>query len=231
MPATTTAHRKLTQAELLVEVRTRFGDDPDRWAFVCPSCQDIATIADWRQALTDHVVEHEGKRLLDPGTLIGQQCLGRAVGALEGPQKEWKGRGCDWTAYGLFAGPWQIVMPGEDDEEKAGWSFPLADGDDPLTAVHVYRPGKFGKLEIENTRIVRVPDSHANWGRSGDPVVVRTLRISTFCRCGAERGTPQNSNEYTDGQHYSVDKWDNPCGHLDAYDTLLRKAGLVRQAS
>jgi hypothetical protein len=229
MPATVTTdvYRKLTQAELLTELRIRFGDDTERWASRCPSCSDTSTVADWRQALTDHVITAEdGTRVTEPSQLIGQQCIGRVLGALEGRKDEYTGRGCTRDAYGFFKGPWEVVEAGEDGK-ASGWMFPLADGDDPLTAVHRYTPRRYGKLDVPGTMLVRVPDSHANWGRSGDPVVVRTLRISKMCHCGAERGEPKLMSRCADGQYYNVDEWENACGHIDGYETLLQKAGLV----
>jgi hypothetical protein len=53
---------------------------------------------------------------------IGQECIGRSLGALRKNEK-YTGRGCDWCAYGLFRGPWIVVMP---DGQEVG-SFPLAD--------------------------------------------------------------------------------------------------------
>jgi hypothetical protein len=99
-----TAHRKLTQQQLATEARERFGDDQMSWAFQCPSCKDVATLADFRAAE------------VDPGR-AGQECLGRHM----------TGRGCDWAAYGLFRGPWEIVVPAEGDRpERSIWGFPLA---------------------------------------------------------------------------------------------------------
>jgi hypothetical protein len=103
--------RKLTQAELAAEAQERFGDDPIAWAFECPSCGDVATLKDFRDA--------------GPGaSLVGQECIGRHLGALKKP---YSGRGCDWAAYGLFRGPWEVVLPAEGDKpEHSVWSFPLA---------------------------------------------------------------------------------------------------------
>lgn len=75
---------KLTQEELVAECRRRFGDDPANWAFVCPNCGDVATLAD-----------HPGG-----SDKLGQECVGGGYP-----------RGCDWTAYGLLGGPWTIEMP------------------------------------------------------------------------------------------------------------------------
>ena len=95
---TQTTHRKLTQAELMVEAQARFGDDPLDFAFICPHCGDVAAIREFP----------EGKR-----DRAGQECIGRSLGALERrpPNVKYKGRGCDWTAYGFFPGPWEVVMP------------------------------------------------------------------------------------------------------------------------
>lgn len=111
-PAELRAHRKLTQAELTAEATERFGPDPRGWAFQCPRCGDIAVVADFPKG--------EEAR-------IGQECVGRWRGALKGTPNDNAGqstaeRGCDWTAYGLFRGPWEIVMP----DGRSVWGFPLA---------------------------------------------------------------------------------------------------------
>lgn len=108
-------HRKLTQDELYAEARQRFGPDPRDWAFRCPGCGDIATARDFPEGTGDR---------------IGQECIGRHRGALEGAPGDDRGdasRGCDWAAYGLIRGPWIITMP---DGSEIG-SFPLADSPAP----------------------------------------------------------------------------------------------------
>ncbi len=114
-------HRKLTQDELLAEARARFGDDPMQWAFQCPHCKDIATGQDFRDALKEHPRTHSrsGEAVI-ASDVIGQECIGRTLGALkkDGPT----GRGCDWAAYGLFPGPWEIVLP----DGRSMYGFPLA---------------------------------------------------------------------------------------------------------
>lgn len=107
-----TTHVKLTQAELVEKARELFGDDPMKWAFRCPNCNDVATAGDFPK---------------EKRALIGQHCVGRFLGALDGPAgtKDGRGqakRGCDWTAYGLIHGPWEIVMP----DGHSAWGFPLA---------------------------------------------------------------------------------------------------------
>lgn len=90
-------YRKLTQAELVAEARSRFGDDPMTWAFVCPNCGDVATAADFPQGSDQ----------------LGQYCTGNFE----------KDRGCDWKAFGLFRGPWEVVMP----DGRSSWGFALAE--------------------------------------------------------------------------------------------------------
>ncbi|MEU5945112.1 VVA0879 family protein [Micromonospora sp. NPDC047465] len=106
-------HRKLTQDELMTEAAALFGDDPMKWAFRCPHCGDVATPADFKEAGAS------------PG-MAGQECIGRSLGALKKP-KPTNTRGCDWAAYGLFRGPWEVVVPAEGDKpERSIWAFPLA---------------------------------------------------------------------------------------------------------
>lgn len=108
------SYRKLTQAELLAEAKARFGDDPMTYAFRCPRCGDVATLQDFKDAGADPA-------------RAGQDCIGRHLGALTKP-KPTNTRGCDWAAYGLFHGPWEIVVPAEGDQpERSIWGFPLAE--------------------------------------------------------------------------------------------------------
>ncbi|MGW0587430.1 VVA0879 family protein [Streptosporangium sp. NPDC002607] len=113
--STVADHRKLTQAELLAEATERFGKNPMGWAFQCPNCADIATGQDFKTALADHPRKHSNGDKALASDLIGQECIGRTL-----PKG---GRGCDWAAYGLFRGPWEIALP----EGRTLWCFPLAD--------------------------------------------------------------------------------------------------------
>lgn len=95
--------RALTQAELVAEATARFGDDQMKWAFQCPTCDDVATPADFIAAGADP-------------NRVGQECIGRSLGLLDKrvPVKDGRSqgiRGCNWAAYGLFPGPWTITMP------------------------------------------------------------------------------------------------------------------------
>lgn len=120
-------YRKLTQAELLAELRQRFGDDPMGWAFKCPRCGDIATGRDFREALEAHPHQHRSGEPVTASDVLGKECIGRTLGAL-GANGKYTGRGCDWTAHGLFRGPWEITMP----DGHSTWGFPLAPA--PVTA-------------------------------------------------------------------------------------------------
>lgn len=111
---------KLTQAEMLAELRARFGPDPMDWAFRCPSCDDVATGRDFTEALAARPRAKHGEPVT-ASDLLGQECIGRTLGALARTGK-YTGRGCDWCAYGLFPGPQAIVMP----DGHSVWSFPLA---------------------------------------------------------------------------------------------------------
>jgi hypothetical protein len=115
-------YRKLTQNELFTEAVARFGDDPMKFAFKCPTCGDVATLQDFKDAGASP-------------EQAGQECIGRTLGALKkehGPGgKKYTGRGCDWVAYGLFRGPWEIVLPAEGERpERSMWGFALAEAVD-----------------------------------------------------------------------------------------------------
>lgn len=112
-PPRPSSHRKLTRAELLDEAQKLFGDDPKKYTFKCPHCGDVASIGEFLAAG------------LDAGR-AGQERIGRQLGALVKPEPT-NPRGCDWAAYGLFRGPWEILMPAEDNmPERSAWSFALA---------------------------------------------------------------------------------------------------------
>ncbi|MEU6709905.1 hypothetical protein ABZ897_00385 [Nonomuraea sp. NPDC046802] len=84
------------------------------------------------------------------------------------------------------------------------------------------------------TMAVRVRDRAAEspWGSGPTNPIVRQVTISATCpRCGGERGTPRNLNQYDDGVHYAVDVWKNPCGHNDMYrDVVIEARELAAEA-
>lgn len=114
-------HRKLTQAELLAELEARFGPDPMDWAFQCPNCGDAATGRDFREALAAHPRQERGEAVA-ASDVLGQECIGRTLGALSKGNGKYEGRGCNWCAYGLFSGPWTVTLP----EGGTMGCFPLA---------------------------------------------------------------------------------------------------------
>lgn len=123
MTTAATEKREWTQAELLAEAKRRLGDDPLNFAFICPNCKDVATIREFKAAR--HENHRDDSDCTGHPELAGLECIGRLLGALRGRQKDWKGRGCDWCAYGLIPGPWSIVLP--DGREMS--SFRLADAE------------------------------------------------------------------------------------------------------
>lgn len=104
-----------THDEWMAAGTQRFGEQMRHWKFVCPSCKDVASGQDF----IDEGVEPERAQ-----NRIGQECIGRSLGALDKsiPKGEYKGRGCDWCAYGLFGGPDFVTFP---DGKKIG-IFPFA---------------------------------------------------------------------------------------------------------
>ncbi|MFF4777561.1 VVA0879 family protein [Microtetraspora fusca] len=100
--------RALSEAELRTEAEQRFGSDLANWAFRCPRCGDVATGAEFEQALA--TVPNRAK--VSARDLLGQVCIGRALGAGAMPTHEWAGRGCDqraWAASANHAGPWDVT--------------------------------------------------------------------------------------------------------------------------
>lgn len=64
------------------ELKVRFGEDPKKWAFVCPACGHIQTAQDF---IDNNIQDVERK--------VYFSCIGRYV----------KGIGCDWTLGGLLS--------------------------------------------------------------------------------------------------------------------------------
>lgn len=111
--------RTLTQDELLTELRTRFGEDPMDWAFQCPTCEDIATGRDFSQVLKDQPRTRPDGTTVTASDLLGQECIGRLLGALATPPTHT--RGCSRVAYGFIPAPWTVVIDG-----ISRSAFPLA---------------------------------------------------------------------------------------------------------
>jgi len=117
------ARRTLTRKELVDLARARFGPSTLDWKFRCPNCGDIATTRDFQDALAAHPQSWPDGDPIVATALIAQECIGRTIGALDNPK--WTGRGCSWSAYGLFPGPWTVIL----ESGKRVSSFPLAEPD------------------------------------------------------------------------------------------------------
>jgi len=81
--------KTITLAEWREEGKKLFGDDPSKWAYVCPACKHVST----------------GQDFLDVGADINDsyvECIGRKNGkAVDGTKGKDEGYGCNWAAYGL----------------------------------------------------------------------------------------------------------------------------------
>lgn len=113
----------LTQEQLLDLLTERFGTDPMAWAFKCPGCGDVATGQDFRDALDADPRHNRDGSATTASDVIGQQCIGRFLGVLSTPATVWKGRGCDWVAFGLIRGPWAVDRP----DSTRMYCFPVAE--------------------------------------------------------------------------------------------------------
>ena len=105
--------------DFLRTLRERFGDDPNDWAFTCPSCGDTATGRDFRVALINNPATRRDGAAVNAADRLGQECIGRTLGALSTTADNWSSRreegetrGCDWTAYGLLRGPLTVDVQG-----------------------------------------------------------------------------------------------------------------------
>jgi hypothetical protein len=85
------------------------------------------------------------------------------------------------------------------------------------------------------TMTVTVLDRQAQargWGNGGGAPIFRAIAISDRCpSCGGPRGEVYKYNFHEDGGWYNVDRWDNPCGHVDMYDSVLAEAAALEQGS
>jgi hypothetical protein len=66
----------------------------------------------------------------------------------------------------------------------------------------------------------------AAWGSPGlfQPML-RTVEISDQCPvCGGPRGVPARRPFHEDGVSFSVDCWNNPCGHIDRYADVIQES-------
>jgi hypothetical protein len=62
----------------------------------------------------------------------------------------------------------------------------------------------------------------ANWGHGLFFARLVTVEIPRRClACGGPTGEPFGFNGCEDGAYYHVDRWVNPCGHIDDYPSIL----------
>jgi len=80
----------ITEADWWAKGAELFGPEQTKWRFVCPRCGNVESM---EKARTEHA---ESLEQLRAGKYsVESECIGRHI----------RGVGCDWAAYGLFAGP------------------------------------------------------------------------------------------------------------------------------
>lgn len=88
----TTEVRRLSLQAWQEQARQRFGDDPMKWRFICPSCGHVAAMEDWKNAGA-------------PAGAVAFSCIGRYIGdqkAAADAAFRNKGGPCNYTSGGLF---------------------------------------------------------------------------------------------------------------------------------
>lgn len=74
---------------------------------------------------------------------------------------------------------------------------------------------------------MRVTIMFRNSYTGGDGWQYYPLRIEIGDKCpicGGQRGKPHNHHFCEDGEWFDVDKWENPCGHVDKYKDVYFEA-------
>ena len=112
-PATTTKPatkmREVTHADWKAEAVLRFGANPLKWRFECPSCAHIATVKDWKDAGAN-----EGE--------VAFSCVGRRLNAGDAKAFKRAGGPCNYTGGGLFRlNPVSVVF--EDGKKESVFEF------------------------------------------------------------------------------------------------------------
>lgn len=79
-----------TLEEWRQKLKTLYGTEHEKYAFKCPACGNVSTVADFIAV---------GLSKEDALNIAYQECIGRHTGA--GSPKEGK-TPCNWAAYGLF---------------------------------------------------------------------------------------------------------------------------------
>lgn len=99
----------MTHAEWIAEAEKRFGKDPLKWKFVCPSCGHVASVEDWKAAGA-------------PSTAAAFSCVGRWLKVAKDAFTN-KGKGpCNYAGGGLFRiNPVVVMFP--DGTEHQAFAF------------------------------------------------------------------------------------------------------------
>ena len=104
--------------------------------------------------------------------------------------------------------------------------------EDHGTDLEPFLLGLFHLLTPETMSVtIRDRSAEPAWGSGPTRPVTRKVVISAYCpTCGGRRGKPRGLNQCEDGEHYWVQVWDNPCGHIDSYVSVVAEANRRAQA-
>jgi hypothetical protein len=112
--AAQTTPRTIAHADWKAEAARRFGADPLRWRFVCPSCGHVAEVAEWRAVAA-------------PAGAVAFACLGRFIGDPQAAAEAAflnAGGPCNYTSGGLFnISPVTVELP--DGTKQSAFEFDL----------------------------------------------------------------------------------------------------------
>lgn len=68
------------------------------------------------------------------------------------------------------------------------------------------------------------------WGTTAPYPLARAVTVDWICpRCGQPRGEPYSKTFYENDDYITCHRWDNLCGHIDAYADVLKEARFTRQ--
>lgn len=107
--------RDITHEEWTKEAIERFGDDPLDWRFVCPSCEHVASVRDWKEAGAA-----EGE--------VAFSCVGRHAKNPSTMLDKSKAGPCNYAGGGLFKlNPVRVVF--EDGQCREAFEFAEKQGE------------------------------------------------------------------------------------------------------
>lgn len=96
---TSTERTEFTREEWLAEAEKRFGADPLKWRFVCPSCKCVASVQDWKDGGAS-----EGE--------VAFSCVGRRKDGDDSNTFRGNGQRCTYAGGGLFRlNPIKVTLP------------------------------------------------------------------------------------------------------------------------